>query len=74
VWASSQPRPSGPAPAARRHEAEALMIAPTISALHVLAEESTPGHEGVNPIVNGIITFAVFLVLLFITTRFNRER
>lgn len=50
------------------------MIAPTISALHVLAEESTPGHEGVNPIVNGIITFAVFLVLLFITTRFNRER
>lgn len=50
------------------------MIASTMTVPHVLAEASTPGHEGVNPLVNGIVTFGVFLVLLFIVTRFNRER
>ncbi len=49
------------------------MTAPTLSTLHALAEEAGR-HEGINPYVNGIVTFGVLIVLLFIVTRFNRER
>ena len=52
------------------------MTAHAVSLFSVLAagggEHS--GHENVNPVANGVIAFAVLMLLLFITTRFNRDR
>ena len=46
-------------------------------AAHVLlAEGTTPEktHNGINPPLNGAIVFVVLLILLFVTTRLNKDR
>jgi hypothetical protein len=41
----------------------------------VLAEGTTgPEHPGINPPLNGAIVLGVLLLLLFITTRLNRDK
>jgi hypothetical protein len=50
------------------------MTPPAASLLSALAEEGGGGHEGIKPVLNGIIAFSILLLLLFITTRFNRDR
>jgi hypothetical protein len=52
------------------------MTAHAVSVLSVLATEGGEGggHENINPILNGVVAFAILLVLLFITTRLNRDR
>ncbi len=42
----------------------------------LLAEGSTPEptHNGINPPLNGAIVLGVLLILLFVTTRLNKDR
>jgi hypothetical protein len=42
----------------------------------LLAEGTTPEktHSGINPPLNGAIVLGILLILLFITTRLNRDR
>jgi hypothetical protein len=39
----------------------------------VLAEGSTR-YAGINPALNAIVVMAIFLVLLFLVTRLNRDK
>lgn len=39
-----------------------------------LADETTPEHHGINPPLNGAIVLVVLLILLFVTTRLNKDR
>ena len=50
------------------------MTAHAATLLSVLAEGGEGGHEKMNPPLNGIAAFVVLCLLLFITTRFNRDR
>ena len=46
-----------------------------VAAHPVLAEATTgPEHPGINPPLNGAIALAVLLLLLFVTTRLNRDK
>ncbi|MFD0631622.1 hypothetical protein [Catenulispora yoronensis] len=47
-----------------------------VHAANALLAEGTDGkeHPGINPPLNGAIVLGVLLVLLFITTRLNRDR
>ncbi|MFD4571157.1 hypothetical protein ACFWNK_08185 [Streptomyces sp. NPDC058417] len=38
------------------------------------SEEKGGNHESLNPVVTGVGAFAVLMLLLWITTRFNRDR
>jgi hypothetical protein len=52
-------------------------IASAAQAAHVLlAEGTTPEktHNGINPPLNGAIVLVVLLILLFVTTRLNKDR
>jgi hypothetical protein len=42
----------------------------------LLAEGTTPEktHNGINPPLNGAIVLVVLLILLFVTTRLNKDR
>jgi hypothetical protein len=42
-------------------------------AYSVLAEGSTR-YAGINPALNAIVVMAIFLVLLFLVTRLNRDK
>jgi hypothetical protein len=46
------------------------------SAHALLAEAATPEktHNGINPPLNGAIVLGVLLILLFVTTRLNKDR
>lgn len=46
----------------------------THAANAVLAEGSGGEHPGINPPLNGAIVLGVLLVLLFVTTRLNKDR
>ena len=48
----------------------------TQAAHALLAEGTTPEktHNGINPPLNGAIVFVVLLILLFVTTRLNKDR
>jgi hypothetical protein len=51
------------------------MSLPSVTQLAVLAEGGGhAGHENINPVLNGVLTFAFLLLLLFLTTRLNRDR
>jgi hypothetical protein len=52
------------------------MTAQAASILTVLATEGAePGGEAkMNSLLNAVLTFAVLVVLLFITTRLNKDR
>jgi hypothetical protein len=50
-----------------------LTTSPAASALRTLAEEGH-GHESLNPYAIGGGAFAALLLLLWITTRLNRDR
>jgi len=44
-------------------------------ALSVLAEEgSNNRYSGINPALNAIVVMAIFVVLLFLVTRLNRDK
>jgi hypothetical protein len=45
-------------------------------AAHAVLAEGTAGkeHPGINPPLNGAIVLGVLLVLLFVTTRLNKDR
>lgn len=43
-------------------------------ALTVLAEGSTNRYAGINPLLNAIVVMAIFLVLLFLVTRLDRDK
>ncbi|MEZ0107761.1 hypothetical protein ABH920_001753 [Catenulispora sp. EB89] len=47
-------------------------------AAHALLAEGTtapePTHNGINPPLNGAIVLGVLLILLFVTTRLNKDR
>ncbi|WP_190276859.1 hypothetical protein [Catenulispora acidiphila] len=52
-------------------------LATATQAAHVfLAEGTTPEktHDGINPPLNGAIVLVVLLILLFVTTRLNKDR
>ncbi len=52
-------------------------ISTATQAAHVLlAEGTTPEktHNGINPPLNGAIVLIVLLILLFVTTRLNKDR
>ena len=40
----------------------------------LLAEGTGPEHPGINPPLNGAIVLVVLLILLFVTTRLNRDK
>jgi hypothetical protein len=43
--------------------------------LAVLADSSTPNrYAGINPTLNAAIVMGIFLVLLFLVTRLNRDK
>jgi hypothetical protein len=44
-----------------------------VHALHVLAE-GEGRYAGINPTLNAVVVMAIFLVLLFIVTRLNRDK
>lgn len=46
----------------------------TQAAHTLLAEGTEPTHHGINPPLNGAIVFVVLLILLFVTTRLNKDR
>jgi hypothetical protein len=47
----------------------------TLAAHSVLADGTTgPEHPGINPPLNGAIVLGVLLLLLFLTTRLNRDK
>lgn len=48
----------------------------TQAAHTLLAEGTTPEktHSGINPPLNGAIVLGALLILLFITTRLNKDR
>ena len=46
----------------------------THAAHAVLAEGAGKEHSGINPPLNGAIVLGVLLVLLFVTTRLNKDR
>jgi hypothetical protein len=50
------------------------MTAHALTLLTTLAEGGENAHENMNPVLNGVATFVVLLLLLFVTTRFNRDR
>jgi hypothetical protein len=51
------------------------MTAQALALVSVLAEGTQNAErEGINPILNGVAAFAILMLLLFITTRFNRDR
>lgn len=41
--------------------------------LHVLAEGESR-YSGINPTLNAVIVMAIFVVLLFLVTRLNRDK
>jgi hypothetical protein len=43
-------------------------------AFGVLAEGENSRYAGINPALNAIVVMAVFLVLLFLVTRLNRDK
>lgn len=54
-----------------------MSISSATQAAHaLLAEGTTPEktHNGINPPLNGAIVLVVLLILLFVTTRLNRDR
>ena len=46
----------------------------TAAHLVTLAEAEGGNHESLNPLVTGGAAFLILLLLLWITTRFNRDR
>jgi hypothetical protein len=46
----------------------------TVQALTVLAEGGVSRYAGINPLLNAIVVMAIFVVLLFLTTRLNRDK
>jgi hypothetical protein len=48
------------------------MNAPVLS---VLADSTTPNrYSGINPTLNAAVVMGIFLVLLFLVTRLNRDK
>ena len=47
-----------------------------VFAAHSVLAEGTPEktHHGINPPLNGAIALGILLVLLFVTTRLNRDK
>lgn len=45
-------------------------------AVAVLADSEKPtgNYAGINPALNAIVVFVVFMVLLFLVTRLNRDK
>ena len=45
-------------------------------AVTVLADSDQPAgrYSGINPTLNAVVVFVVFMVLLFLTTRLNRDK
>jgi len=43
-------------------------------ALRVVAEGGTNRYEGINPVLNAAVVMGIFLVLLFLVTRLNRDK
>lgn len=43
-------------------------------ALTVLAEGGDNRYAGINPLLNAIVVMAIFLVLLFLVTRLDRDK
>ncbi|WP_046581717.1 hypothetical protein [Streptomyces mangrovisoli] len=46
----------------------------TVAQLATLAEAEGGNHDSLNPLVTGGSAFIILLLLLWITTRFNRDR
>lgn len=44
-----------------------------LTAGRVLAE-TAPGREGIHPLVNLIVTLGILIFMLFLVTRFNRDK
>jgi hypothetical protein len=44
-----------------------------LTGVTALADDG-PKHSGINPPLNGVIVFVILMILLFITTRLNRDR
>lgn len=65
-------RDRGPAPAPEPEKVLPTMTTAAVPALNLLAEGG--GHESLNPALTGGGALFALLVLLFITTRFNRDR
>jgi hypothetical protein len=52
-----------------------VMNSASVVAHSVLADGTTgPEHPGINPPLNGAIVLGVLLLLLFVTTRLNRDK
>ena len=43
-------------------------------AVSVLAEGGSNRYAGINPLLNAIVVMCIFLVLLFLVTRLNRDK
>jgi hypothetical protein len=43
-------------------------------ALRVLAEEGNNRYAGINPALNAAVVMGIFVVLLFLVTRLNRDK
>jgi hypothetical protein len=45
-------------------------------AVAVLADSDKPtgSYAGINPVLNAVVVFATFMVLLFLVTRLNRDK
>jgi hypothetical protein len=46
----------------------------TVHALTALAEGGNSRYAGINPLLNAIVVMAIFLILLFLVTRLDRDK
>jgi hypothetical protein len=46
----------------------------SVQAVTVLADSGSGRYAGINPLLNAICVMAVFVILLFLTTRLNRDK
>ena len=53
-----------------------MSLNPAALATHSFLADATTGpeHPGINPPLNGAIVLGVLLLLLFVTTRLNRDK
>jgi hypothetical protein len=70
MWAVRTPAGADPTGDGDRAEEGPVMG----HALKVLAEGGTNRYEGINPALNAAVVMGIFLVLLFLVTRLNRDK
>jgi hypothetical protein len=71
---SGQPPPGASSDAAQEAEGHSAMSPISATTLQQIASEAHERHSSLNPVFVGACAFGILLLLLWITTRFNKDR